>query len=37
MSAIDQVRDNISFMEKFKPLDQEELAVIKNARKALGK
>jgi predicted aldo/keto reductase-like oxidoreductase len=36
MSTIEQVRDNISFMEKFEPLDQEELAVIENARKALG-
>jgi predicted aldo/keto reductase-like oxidoreductase len=37
MSTIDQVRDNVSYMEKFKPLNQEEIAVIENVRKALGK
>ncbi len=36
MSTIDQVRNNVSFMENFKPLNQEELAVIEKARKALG-
>jgi predicted aldo/keto reductase-like oxidoreductase len=36
MSTIDQVRDNVSFMEKFQPLDQEEFAVIEKARKALS-
>ncbi|MGC7873241.1 aldo/keto reductase [Desulfosporosinus sp. SYSU MS00001] len=36
MSTIDQVRDNVSFMEQFKPLDQDELAVIEKARKAIS-
>ncbi len=36
MSTIDQVRDNVSFMEKFQPLNQEELAVIEKVRKALS-
>jgi predicted aldo/keto reductase-like oxidoreductase len=36
MSTIDQVRDNVSFMEKFKPLNQEELSVIEKVRKALS-
>jgi predicted aldo/keto reductase-like oxidoreductase len=36
MSTIDQVRDNLSFMEKFQPLDQDELAVIERARKELS-
>ncbi len=36
MSTIDQVRDNVSFMEKFKPLSPDELAVIEKARKALS-
>jgi uncharacterized protein len=36
MSTIDQVRDNVSFMEKFKPLNQDELAVIEKARKAIN-
>jgi uncharacterized protein len=36
MSTIDQVRDNVSFMEKFRPLNQDELAVIEKARKAIS-
>ena len=36
MSTIDQARDNISFMEKFQPLNKDELAVIEKARQALG-
>lgn len=36
MSTIDQVRDNVSFMENFQPLNQEERAVIEKARRALG-
>ena len=36
MSSLDQVRDNVSYMEKFKPLSQEERAVIEKARKVLG-
>jgi len=36
MSTIDQVRDNVSFMEKFKPLNLDELAVVEKARKALS-
>ena len=36
MSTIDQVRDNVSFMENFQPLNQKELAVIEKARQALA-
>ena len=36
MSTIDQVRDNVSYMEKFQPLNQDELAVVERARKAIG-
>ena len=36
MSTIDQVRDNVSFMEGFKPLSQDEAAVVEKARKALS-
>jgi Predicted oxidoreductases of the aldo/keto reductase family len=36
MSTIEQVRDNVSYMEKFQPLDQEELAVIEKARQAIS-
>lgn len=36
MSTLAQVRDNISYMENFKPLNQEERAVIEKARKMLG-
>jgi predicted aldo/keto reductase-like oxidoreductase len=36
MSTIDQVRDNVSFMEKFQPLNQDELAVIEKARQAIS-
>jgi predicted aldo/keto reductase-like oxidoreductase len=32
-----EVRDNVSFMEKFKPLNQEELYVIEKVCKALSK
>ncbi|WFR55715.1 aldo/keto reductase [Anaerocolumna sp. AGMB13025] len=35
MSTMDQVRDNVSFMEDFKPLSKEEQAVIEKAQKAL--
>lgn len=35
MSTMDQVRDNVSFMENFKPLSKEEQAVIEKAQKAL--
>ncbi|HBE77124.1 MAG TPA: Fe-S oxidoreductase [Firmicutes bacterium] len=37
MSTIDQVRDNVSFMKKFKPLNPDELAVIEKARQAISK
>ena len=36
MSTIDQVRDNVSYMEKFQPLNQDELAVIERASKAIS-
>jgi uncharacterized protein len=36
MSTIDQVRDNVSFMENFKPINKDELAVIEKARKAIS-
>lgn len=36
MSTLEQVRDNVSFMENFKPLSPEERAVIEKARKALS-
>ena len=35
MSTMDQVRDNVSFMEDFKPLSKEEQTVIEKAQKAL--
>lgn len=35
MSTPDQVRDNISFMKDFRPLDEEELKVIAGAREIL--
>ena len=34
--AITEARENVSFMEKFKPLNQDELAVIEKARKAIS-
>jgi predicted aldo/keto reductase-like oxidoreductase len=36
MSTIDQVRDNVSFMEEFKPLSQEEAAIVEKARIAIS-
>ncbi|MDQ7094741.1 aldo/keto reductase [Desulfosporosinus sp. PR] len=36
MSTLDQVQDNVAFMENFKPLDQDELAVIEKARQAIS-
>jgi Predicted oxidoreductases of the aldo/keto reductase family len=36
MSTIEQVRDNVSFMENFKPLNQEERSVIEKARKMIS-
>ena len=36
MSTLDQVRDNVSFMEKFNPLNQNERAVIEKARKVIN-
>ena len=36
MSTIDQVRDNISYMKNFRPLDNKEKAVIEKARKVLS-
>jgi len=35
MSTIEQVRDNVSFMKDFRPLDEGERAVVEKARKAL--
>ena len=35
MSTIDQVRDNVSFMENFQPLNQEQFAVIEKVQKAI--
>ncbi len=35
MSSLEQVRDNISYMRNFRPLDAGELEVIAKARKAL--
>lgn len=37
MSTLDQVRDNVSFMENFKPLSPDELAIVDKAREELGK
>ncbi len=37
MSNTEQVRDNLSFMRDFKPLDEREQAVIRQAQEALGK
>ena len=36
MSNIDQMRDNLSFMRDFKPLSEEERAVIRQAQEILG-
>lgn len=36
MSTMEQVRDNVSFMEKFEPLSRDEMAVIEKARKAIS-
>jgi predicted aldo/keto reductase-like oxidoreductase len=36
MSSIEQVRDNVSYMENFKPLNEDERAVIEKARKAIS-
>ncbi|MDR3121911.1 MAG: aldo/keto reductase [Clostridiales bacterium] len=36
MSTIEQMRDNVSYMENFKPLDKREREVIENARKAIS-
>ncbi len=37
MSNMDQMRDNLSYMEDFKPLDEEELAIIHEAQQIMGK
>ncbi|MCD7898195.1 MAG: aldo/keto reductase [Planctomycetaceae bacterium] len=36
MSTIDQMRDNVSFMKNFKPLNADEMAVVAKAQKALA-
>lgn len=36
MSSIEQVRDNVSYMENFEPLNEDERAVIEKARKAIS-
>jgi hypothetical protein len=36
MSTINQVRDNVSFMENFKSLDQDERAIMEKARQAIS-
>jgi predicted aldo/keto reductase-like oxidoreductase len=36
MATLEQVEDNVSFMENFKPLNKEEYAVIEKAQKALS-
>ena len=36
MSNIEQMRDNLSYMKDFKPLDEEEQAVIREAQRILG-
>ena len=35
MSSLEQMKDNVSFMEDFKPLDEHEQEVIREAQKAL--
>ena len=37
MSTLDQVKDNVSYMENFQPLSRDELAVIGRAQEAIGK
>ena len=37
MSTIEQVKDNVSYMEHFKPLNEGERAVVEEARKAFSK
>ncbi len=37
MSNIEQMRDNISFMKDFRPLNEEERQVIREAQRLLGK
>ena len=37
MSTLDQMKDNLSFMEHFKPLNEQEQAVIAQVQKALDK
>lgn len=36
MSTLDQMKDNLSYMESFKPLDKDELAVVEKVRKILA-
>jgi predicted aldo/keto reductase-like oxidoreductase len=36
MSTLDQMKDNLSYMEHFTPMDRGELAVIEKAQKALA-
>ncbi|UQZ90575.1 Fe-S oxidoreductase [Deltaproteobacteria bacterium Smac51] len=36
MSTLDQVRDNVSYMEKFTPFSPDEMAVIGQARQAIN-
>ena len=35
MSTLDQMKDNLSYMEDFKPLDEEEMKVVEKVRAAL--
>ena len=37
MSNLDQMRDNLSFMHGFKPLDENEQGIIRRAQEALGR
>ena len=37
MSSIEQVRDNVSYMKNFKPLNENERAVVEEARKEFSK
>ena len=37
MSTLDQVKDNVSYMKDFRPLDENERAVIAKAQEALSK
>ena len=37
MSTIDQMKDNISYMKSFKPLNEREVEIIKAAQKIIGK